>query len=371
MAEQLSPREIGAMLNDNALSLAKVLLPGGTISGGYYHIGSVRGDKGDSLKISLTARPGAWADYSCSRGDPEGTGDMLHMVFLTVGEKDWGKTLRWARGWLGIEDLDPHALDRQRERAKLAQEKTEAERAGQVERSQLKARNLWMHASPLLGTPAMRYLEERGIDFARIGRLPGSMRFRDDVWHADLSRKVPALLTAGIRHGQHVATHCVYLDRKADGSWGKLPDLIRDGKKLKVAKKIFGQDWLGAHFPVHKGHSTKPLHKMDAREAVHSGEGVEDALTYAMASPWARVVYAGTLGNIGELILPQQAGDLIILAQRDADGSKAQMSFENQVKAQQERARADGSGRRVMCLWPQEGFKDLNDEWRGIRMNDQ
>ena len=37
-------------------------------------------------------------------------------------------------------------------------------------------------------------------------------------------------------------------------------------------------------------------------------------------------------------------------------------------RASKARAKADGSGRKVMCLWPGEGFKDLNDELRGVRM---
>lgn len=366
--EGLSPGEIGTMLNAQAEALAKAILPGGTVAGGYYHIGSVRGDRGDSLKINLSSKKGAWADYAADRSDPEGTGDMLKLVWLTVGERDWGRTLRWARGWLGIENMDPHALDRQRQRAQLAQEKAEAERADKVERSRVKARGLWMHASPLVGTPAQKYLEGRGIDFAVIGRLPGSMRFRADVWHADLKRNVPALLTAGLMGNQHVATHCVYLHMRGDGVWDKLPPLIVEGRPLKVAKKIFGQQPAGVHFPINKGKSRKTMGTMPPGERIYCAEGVEDGLTYAMINPDARVVFAGTLGNIGAMALPRQAGDFVILAQRDADGSKAAISFEKQVAEQQRRAVSDGSGRAVQCLWPGEGFKDLNDEWRGIRM---
>jgi hypothetical protein len=362
-----SIRDISRELNKNVAGLVKILLPAAIKAGGFWHVGNVHGKSGDSLKIKPN---GTWADYSCDRGDPEGTGDMLKLLWLTIGNKDWGQTLKWARDWLGHDSMDPHALAKHRERARIEEERAEVERADRVAKSQIKARNLWGHASPLLGTPGQRYLEGvRGIDFSIIGRLPGSMRFRPDVWHADLRRRVPALLTAGIRNRQHIATHCIYLHLRPDGQWDKLPDLIVDGRRLKVAKKIFGQAPQGVHFPVNKGLSRKTLNDMPAGERLHSGEGAEDALTYAMINPAARVVFAGTLGNLGCMDVPPQCGDMVFLAQRDADGSKAQLSFEKQVTAQQLRGREDGSGRDVLCHWPGEGFKDLNDEWRGIIMN--
>ena len=367
--EEPSAREIAQMLNQQAEALARALLPAGFVSGGMFHVGSVHGDKGDSLKIKLRGSDrGSWADYACSRGDPEGTGDMLKLVMLTVGEGDMGRAVKWAKGWLGIESMDPRVLERQRKRAEAAQQRAEMERAENDEKRRLKARNMWLHAAPLLGTPAMEYLRFRGIDFAVIGRLPGAMRFRHDVWHADLRRPVPALLTAGVGlDGAHRATHCIYLHRRPDGVWDKLPPIVRDGKRLKIAKKIFGPG-TGHHFPIHKGRSGKRLRDMPAGERLHSGEGLEDALTFAMMHPERRVVAAGTLGNIGAMELPAQCGDYVILAQRDPEGSKADASLEKQIAAQQARAVADGSGRTVRCLWPGEGFKDLNDELRGVRM---
>jgi hypothetical protein len=365
--------EIAALLNDQAESLIKVILPGGTFAGGYYNIGSVRGDSGDSLKVKITRSPrGSWADYACSKGDPEGTGDMLKLVKLTVAEGDMGRALKWARGWLGIESMDPRALERQKKRAEAAQRRHEAERMNRVEKSQLRARGMWHNGVPIIGTPAIRYLEGRGIDFAQIGRISGALRYCHNVWHPEYGRPIPALLTAGTAlSGQHVCTHATFLDRQADGNWGKLPDWTDPGtgKRVKVAKKIFGQDWLGSHFSVNKGANRVPMRDMARGEAVAISEGLEDALTMAMLHPQLRVVMAGTQGNVGELVVPPQCGDVIMVAQRDPEGSKPAKKFEDMLAAQQARAVAQNSPRRVMNLWPGQGYKDINDELRGVRID--
>lgn len=359
--------EIARMLDGQAESLGLALFPNAIKAGGMLHIGSVRGEPGDSLKIQLRgARPGSWADYALAESDPAGKGDMLKLVKLAMGFAEWGEAVRWAKGWLGIESMDPAALDRQRARADAARQRQELQAADEIKRSALKARNMWLHGAPLIGTPAQRYLENRGIDFAMIGRLPGALRFRHDIHHAEWQRALPALLTAGIGpDGTHCATHATYLERAADGSWGKVPNWTDGkGRTVKCAKKIFGKG-KGHHFPISKGSSGKPLRRMPAGEAVYVSEGLEDALTYAMLHPECRIVMAGTLGNIGALELPQQCGDLVLLAQRDAPGSDAAATMEKVIEQQQLRARQDGSGRRVLCVWPAEGFKDFNDELLG------
>nr|WP_282098057.1 toprim domain-containing protein [Sphingomonas sp. S2M10] len=94
---------------------------------------------------------------------------------------------------------------------------------------------------------------------------------------------------------------------------------------------------------------------------VHVAEGIEDGLTIAMVKPAERVVAAGTLGNIGAMQLPDAVAGLVIIGQHDRPGSPADQSLEKQIAAQQK------LGRRVACLWPEPGFKDFNDQLRGVR----
>lgn len=367
----ISVREIARLLNAQAETLCAVLLPNGIKAGGYWNVGSVRGEAGSTLKVTLNgSKRGGWSDFACSRGDPEGNGDMLRLVQLTVADGDMGRAVKWAKGWLGIESMDPDKLQRHLKRAEAAQARAEARAADDAEKRRRIAVGLWHHASPIAGTPAESYLRGRGIDFAGLGRLPRAIRFRHDVWHAETQSKLPAMVTMGMTpDGTHRTTHAVFLHRLPGGGWTKLPNgTDADGKTIKWAKKTFGPVTSGQHYPIHKGASGLPMKDMPAGEPLHVAEGIEDALTFAMIRPEARVVYAGTLGAIGTLIVPPQCGDFIILAQRDPPGSQAEASFEAQIAAQQQRAIADGSNRRVMCLWPGEGFKDWNDELRGVRM---
>jgi hypothetical protein len=371
-------RYVAGQLNDRAETLAGLLLPGGVRAGKFWRSsGATLGAAGDSHMLQLNGpKRGSWANYLLDESDPAGKGDMLKLVQLTVGNGSFGEAMRWAAGWLGISGaIDPAALARQRDRARLAEAKRERALADETERKRLSAQAMWLHATPFSGTPAQRYLEGRGIAFAAIGRMPRALRFRADVWHDETRRKLPAMLTAyfGL-DGEHRATHATYLTRLPDGSWDKLPPVEtvnpRTGevKLAKCAKKTFSPSYKGAHIPLNKGTCRAPLGQIAPGTPVYVSEGIEDGLTVAMADPARRVVAAGTLGNIGRLELPRQAGDLVIVGQRDAPGSPAERSLEKQLAAQQRAAQADGSGRRVLMLWPGAGFKDFNDELRGVRM---
>ena len=249
------------------------------------------------------------------------------------------------------------------EAKRIARQKSEEESARQRQES---ARGLWHHAAPMKGTPAQAYLESRGIDFARLGKFPGAIRYRHDCWNAELGRKIPAMVTAIIDlSGKHVATHRTFLEHDGTG-WKKA--------RLETDKSILGQ-FKGAAMPIHKGQHQHTLRDIPAGTPVYVSEGIEDALTIAMAEPQRRVLAAGTLDKIGSLILPPQAGNLIIVGQWDKrrdDGKRSAVdALEDQIALQQQQADAqasdDGEVRRVQIIWPPQGYKDFNDVLRGVR----
>lgn len=372
--DELKAHEIAQMLNREAPRLCRLLFPMGTEAGGFFCVGSIQGEAGNSLKVRISgSKMGTWADYACDASEPFGKGDMLKLVQHTVAEQPTvAAAIKWAKGWLGIESMGGDALEQHRRRAEAAQRRAEQQRAGERADKRRQAEGLWLGAAKIIGTPAMQYLTGRGIDFAAIGAIPGALRFRGDVGHGEMRRKLPAMCSAFWNiEGQIAAVHLTYLERTRDGRWVKIPDLIVDGKKLKVAKKIRSPAFVGAHIPINKGAHKVPLKDIPAGTPIYVSEGIEDALTVAMARPDARIVAAGTLGNIGALELPRQAGDLILICQHDAPGSKADASLEAQITRQQERARADGSNRKVRCLWPDRAYKDFNDQLLGKMMPDQ
>lgn len=374
--QDISARDIAQMLNSRAEALAFTLFPQGRKRAGYFCIGSIRGDEGDSLKIGIKGiNQGRWADYAVSPDAVDGKGDMLKLLQLTIGggssKEALTEAIRWAKGWLGIDDraFDKTALAKMRAEARVAQAKAEADDAAAVEEKRRKSVGNWMYAQMFADSPAHKYLaQERGIDFAAIGRLPGAIRYRPDQYSTELREKfgkdrakTHAMLSlfAGV-DGSQQGVHVTFLSLGRDG-WQK-------HAQMEDPKLTLCAFYSGAHISINKGGFKGPLRDIPAGTPVYVSEGIEDGLSMAMLHPDRRIVAAGTLGRIGVMHLPRQAGDLILIGQADPAGSKAVDSLEDAIAMQQERAEADGSKRQVRLIPPPDGFKDWNDVVRGVRL---
>lgn len=367
-----SVREIAQMLQPLAESIAWQLFPNAKRDGPYLCVGSLQGEAGKSLKIKVRGSDaGSWADYATSKGDPRGKGDMLKLLQLTLGNGDIGAAVREAKRMLSIDSMDPMKLERHRRAAAKAQARAEQRQMEDKERARAQAEGLWQSAAPLTpSSPPVLYLQGRGIDFARLGKLPGALRFHPEVWHAQLKRKLPAMVSKFSRGGLHAATHVTYLELvgPANGPlrWVKLTTagarrmgLPQD--ELLRTKIIRGPAHThGAHIALWKGETRGKLDDIPQGTPVEVAEGIEDGLSYAMAHPAARIVAAGTLGIIEVMHLPRQAGDLHLLAQND-DKAQPREALERAIAAQQRRAGEAGIPRTVACRWPRPEFKDWND----------
>jgi twinkle protein len=90
--------EIKRLLASSAQSVAEMLLPGGRKNGPEWECGSIRGEKGESLKVHLAGpKAGIWQDFA----NPDDTGDLLDLwcAVRGVGIAD---AINQARSWLGI-----------------------------------------------------------------------------------------------------------------------------------------------------------------------------------------------------------------------------------------------------------------------------
>jgi hypothetical protein len=373
----LSVGEIAAMLRPHAESLAWSLFPAAKRDGAFLCVGSLHGEAGKSLKIKIRgADAGAWADYATSQSDPRGKGDLIKLLQYTVAGGDLGAAVAEAKRFLSIDSMDPRKLERHRMRAALAAERSATRDREDKDKARRDAEGLWQASAKLTpSSPPVLYLAGRSIDLARLGKLPGALRFRSDFWHPQLGKKLPAMLTKmQTLDGQHAATHATYLERQGDGRWTKLtfegarrmglPDDIT-AKELRT-KSIRGPaHTLGAHMALWKGASHATLAEIPAGVAVEVSEGIEDGLSFALANPEARVIAAGTLGIIGQLLLPGQCAALNVLAQND-DKPEPIAALERAIADQQARAKADKVVRHVACRFPPPTFKDWNDWLRGV-----
>jgi hypothetical protein len=360
-------REIAQMLQPMAESIVWQLFPQARRDGPFLCVGSLQGEAGKSLKIKIRgSNAGSWADYATGKGDPLGKGDLLKLMQHTIGNGDLGVAVREAKRMLSIDSMDPAKLQRHRRAAAKAQARAEQRDKDDKEKARAQAEGLWQSAAKLTASsPPVLYLQGRGIDFARLGKLPGAIRFHPEVWHAQLKCKLPAMVTKFNRGSLHAATHVTYLEYR-DGRWVKLTTegarrMGLPADEVLRTKIIRGPaHTLGAHIALWKGDTPGRLDDIPRGTPVEVSEGIEDGLSYALANPGARIVAAGTLGIIEVMHIPPQAGALHLLAQND-DTAQPREALERAIAAQQQRAREAGSDREVACRWPRPEFKDWND----------
>jgi len=342
-------REIEQLLRESIEQLAWELLPNARRDGHFLSVGSLSGEPGQSLKINVSGpNKGMWTDFSVANGNGYLGGDCLHLIRLVRFGGDIGAAIKWAKSWLGLDHLDPGRLEVRKREAREASEEQERKAREIKEQKRRRAVALWMGSKPIGGTPAEAYLRGRGIKIEGLRKWPGALRFHAEVWNRELGVKIPAMVSAMFTpDGSHVATHRTYLQHDPRRGWVKL-----DSPNAKMVLGACG----GSFIPLRKGASGKSMADMPEGEAMHIAEGIEDALTVAMAKPEIRIGAGYSLGNIGSIIWPDRVGELVIMCDRDEAGSPAVDLLERVIARQQAR------GVRVKYAMPPVGFKDFN-EW--------
>lgn len=330
--------ELAAMLAARIEPLARELLPAGHREGSEWRCGSVAGEPGRSLGVHLGPGPkrGVWCDFASGEA-----GDALELVARVRCGGDRAEAIRWARAWLGLPAGAGGGTD--------GVVPPPPAPSAQVTRPDRAGRALWLSGRPIQDTPAEAYLAARGIHLAELGRVPGALRYRDDVWCSERGRPAPAMLACVVRGPEIVACHRTFLDRGADGRWGKAA--------IRAPKKVLGA-LRGGCIPIARGAAATPLPEVTADETVAVTEGVEDALTVALHMPEWRVLAAVSLGNMAELELPARIARLVLVFDRDGENAAARRARDRAIAAHQRQ------GREVRVVLPPEGYKDVNDWWR-------
>jgi hypothetical protein len=195
---------------------------------------------------------------------------------------------------------------------------------------------IFLAAAPkLAGTPVDLYFQGRGIDLAQLGRQPRSLRFHPALWNAESRRPWPAMVAAVTDDsGAMTAVHRTWLAQDEAGHWGKAP--------LQVAKASLGQV-AGGTIRLWRGESGKSLAAAPSGETVVIAEGIETALSVAIACPELRVIASVSLGNMGRINLPLAIATVVIAADNDPPGSPA----DNALKAAAARFVAMGKTVRI------------------------
>lgn len=186
---------------------------------------------------------------------------------------------------------------------------------------------IWRAAGPIGGTPAEAYLRGRGLDL----RLPESLRF------------------ARLRYGSKSLPCLVALIANSENKIGGIQrTFVREdssGKADVPAPKLSLGRIAGGAIRLAPA----------AAELVVTG-GVEDGLTLLM--DLGRAVWAATgEGNMANMVLPHGVRSVVIGADGDDSGELHAKRAADAFALQ---------GRSVRIISPMPGFKDFNDELRGV-----
>ena len=360
--------EIVARLADRAPALARDLLPAGVRRGYEWCVAGADSKLGCSISVHLTgSRAGVWRAWAADRD-----GDALDLVtefadlarYRRDGDRsDKAAAIRWARAWLGIDQV----MTLERYQSSTPRPGSENDRPDRfltprttmqpivvrqadpsAEEKRGAAFRLWLAATPLRpGDEAYDYLTEtRGIDLAALGRLPRALRFFRGLTNVEAGRRFPAMLACVVGpRGRFQTIHRTWLERQSDGSVRKAP--VVEPKKIYSACK-------GGLIPLWRGASGQPWKKAPAGDVLGLTEGIEDALTYAVAVPEHRVAAALNVGNLAHVRLPPAIVTIIIAADNDEPGSPADRTLQRAV------ARFLAEGRDVRIARCPAGVKDLN-----------
>lgn len=334
--------------------------------GGYWTLNPGRADNSvGSFVVWLEGqKAGRWNDYAT-----KGNGDLLDLIALSL-HCSLKEAFREARLFLGLTADRPEDVARRKAAAERARaERAEAERKARAARAERHKRAfaLWLSGQErIAGTPVEFYLRDsRGIDLAQLGRQPGALRYHPECFykHVDpetgevIEGKWPAMLAlASDAAGKPVACHRTWLALGPEGRWGKAP--------LPEPKKVLG-DYKGGSIHLWRGMGPrggagKRLAEADPGSRVYLTEGVEDALSVVMALPEARVLAAISLSNFGNVVLPANVAEVVLVADRD-EGEQARMALDRAVAAHVEAGR-------VVRLWQNShGGKDVNDALKAAR----
>lgn len=345
------------MINGMATELAAELLPNGRKAGNRWMFSGIA-DTGasESAWVNLSGnRIGHWCDMG-NAATGEERGDMIDLLRIKLGLTP-GQAFEEARRRLGMPttgapvQLSQAEKQRRADEARKRAEARERDEAAQRLKKAKRAQFLWIGAQPIAGTPAARYLRGRGLVPGKSAIYPGSYRFAPEAFHGELHEKLPALVISIVTaEGQHIGTHRIFLAQDDMGRWGKL--------RRGTAKMVLGNFW-GGFIPVNKGKSGKSMRDMPESEPIYVCEGPEDAVAIRMIKPDARIICSVSLPNIGAIVLPKQARNLVIVADRD-EKPTARDALEAAIAKQQARGVAVS-----IVMPPKEAngrpVKDIND----------
>ena len=314
--------ELSRLLADRIDQLVPHLLSGAVKVGSEWQCGSIAGERGKSMSINAGAKRGVWKDFG---GD--GGGDALDLVAAVLFAGNKGEAIKWAKSWLGLDNLSPERMKQMRVEASVKARDADMAAQQDAARKAKAAKAIWLASLPQLGgSPVDNYLINRSIDMARLPRIPAAIRYAPSLEYYDTVTgevtKWPAMVAQIVCPQNHIAIHRTYLDERQK-VWRKAP--------VEKPKLTLGA-WRGGYIPIARGLSGKPMAQAPEGDTVIIAEGIEDALSLAILYPEYRVIAAVSIGNMANIELPNTISDVHIAVDNDINNKQADAAIQKAVK---------------------------------------
>lgn len=327
---------------------------------------------GTTKKPKLEIKPdGRWNDWHTGvYGDALGlVGCVLTSQGDTRSREARREGIRWAKARYGIEGggHDEAAWRKGVEAAKARRAAADKAARADLKRHRGTAQHLFINADDLRpttrtrrGCDGARYLEARGIDFDRLGRLPRAVKLSPrERWvkfggdgEVIEEHFGPALISAMILgDNTFAAVHRIWINPEQPG---EKADLDPPRKMWPQSEGAAIRLWRGEHQLTETDMTAKGLSC-----PLVVCEGVEDGLSIAMMTPEFRVHAAGSLPGLLSYTPPACASRIIVAADNDWGKPQAQAMLRRAVE------RLKGLGKPVTVAMSPEG-KDFNDLVRGV-----
>jgi hypothetical protein len=254
-------------------SLVRELLPAAVCVRAWWHVGSVRGEAGQSMRISRTT--GFWKDEN-SFGD---SGDVFALI-QTVNGFTFPEAMEWASQFVQVAPIEPTESTGKRKRKSQKMETTADD-----------ARNFWRRCVATPGTPAAVHLRSRGFSDA-----PHLVRYCPDALEPETNTKMPCIAIP-------------YYDTTAKLSCVQRYFITPDGKRpsLKSGKKVIGP----ARGAVAKHNTASSV------KARLIAEGPTDGMAIGEMFPDLPAYSAVAASHLAEAPVWSQCETVFILCQRE------------------------------------------------------
>lgn len=369
-APLMSVGELSMRLSEHAHAIVTDLY-GVRPRGARVMLDELSGGEGTHISINLKPLPGGllpggFFDHRSKKG-----GDILDLVAHARFGGNMVETIKWAKGYLGLEVPQGESEDARRVREKKQaedrrrleekQRKAQAEAAADAERRVRTARHLFLTLAQadIQNTPVASYmLHERGID---VSLLPstGACRFAPECLLYETGELLPAMvLCVTGPNGKMMAVHRTYLEQ-ANGVWRAIRKPDHKGK-VRALRLCLGEK-MGGHVSVSKGVADVPLGRAPQGDRVLIAEGYETAATYALACPGLRCISAVDLGNMGSVVMPETVTTRFLVKENGMK-PEAEETFWNGVA--EHKKQCDD----VRVVETPDGYSDGNDVLRDKKM---